>query len=248
MSFYEGLMLFPSVVIRPRGTFLKLRDADRGYWWLVLVVMLVLVIVSTAISTPYRQELSRQQLDAQFEEMFGDLDDLSGEEERMYNQQVAAVESPIIGTVLPLGMALIGVPLGYLIRAGVLHLGSAIVGGRAEFKQTFRMAVWTTVPVLIRSILGILVMSLSGSMMAPGLTAGMGPEGLLEQPVLYTFLAMIDIFTLWSLALIAIGVAQTAQLNVVKSIIVTAIWWVVSLVSVALTWIGQAINTSLSGA
>ena len=247
MSFTEGLNLFPGVIIRPRATFQKLREADRGYWWLVLVVMLALAIVSTSISAPYRLELSRQQVDAQFEEMFGDLDDLSSEEQQIYDQQVGMLNSPIFGTFIPLVAVLIVIPVGYLIRAGVLHLGSAVLGGRAAFRQTFRMAVWTTVPVLIRSLLGILVMVISGRLMAPGLTAGTGPDGAINQPVLYSFLSLIDIFTLWSLALVAVGVKETAQVSTVKSIIVAVVWWVVLLTQVGLAWIGQVINTSLSG-
>jgi hypothetical protein len=144
-------------------------------------------------------------------------------------------------------VALASIPLGYLIRAGVLHLGSAVLGGRAEFRQTFRMAAWTTVPNLVRSLLGIMVMLISGNLVSPGLAAGLGADGPISQPVLYAFLSMIDIFTLWSLVLVAVGVAQTAQLDTIKSIIVTAIWWVVSLVPVGLAWIGQVINSSLTG-
>jgi hypothetical protein len=247
MSFNEGLMLFPSVIMHPRATFQKLRDADRGYWWLVLVVAVVLTAVYVLISTPYHQELARQQLDAQFEEMFGDLDNLSEDEQQIYNQQVVIVESPVFGSVGGVIGALISIPLGYLIRAGVLHLGSAVLGGRAEFKQTFRMAAWTTVPTLIRSLLGIVVMLASGRLIAPGLAAGLGADGPISQPVLYSFLSMIDVFTLWSLVLIAVGVAQTAQLDTIKSTIVTAVWWIVTLVQVGLAWIGQVINSALSG-
>jgi hypothetical protein len=248
MSFTEGLMLFPGIIVHPRATFQKLREADRGYWWLVLVVALVLAATYTLISTPYTMELSRQQVDAQFEEMYGDLDNLSDQEQQQYDRGMAMIESPVFTRVIPLASVLIVVPLGYVIMAGVLHLASAVLGGRAAFRQTFRMAVWTTVPTLIRSLLGIFVMLISGRLMAPGLTAGMGgPEAATTQPVLYAFLSMIDIFALWSLALIAIGVMQTAQVDTIKGIIVTAIWWVVSLVPVALAWVGQVINASLSG-
>jgi hypothetical protein len=247
MSFTEGLMLFPGVIVRPRATFQKLREADQGYWWLVLVVALVLTAVYTLISTPYQLEISRQQVDAQYEEMYGDLDNLSAEEQQQYDRGMAMIESPVFTRVLPLVVALIVVPLGYVVIAGVLHLASAVLGGRAAFRQTFRMAVWTTVPTLFRLLLGIFIMLISGRLMAPGLAAGMGPDAAANHLGLYTFLSMIDIFALWWLALIAVGVMQTAQLDTIKSIIVTAIWWIVSLAPVPLAWIGQAINASLSG-
>ena len=246
MSFAEGLMLFPGVIIRPRATFQKLRDAERGYWWLVLVVALALTIVYSLIAQPYTQEMARRQVDAQFEELYGDLNDLSDMEQQIYNQQVAMLDSPFL-FVVQLIAPIFLIPLGYLIMAAVLHLASAVLGGRAEFRQTFRMAVWTTVPSLIRTLIGILVVAISGRLMAPGMTAGLGPNGATEQTVLYAFLSGIDIFALWSLVLIAIGVAQTAQISAGKSVIVTAVWWVISLVPVGMTWIGQALTSSMTG-
>ena len=66
-------------------------------------------------------------------------------------------------------------------------------------------------------------------------------------PALIAFLSNIDVFTLWSLVLIAVGVAVTYQVKPGKAVAITVLYWVIGLILlVGFAALGAAFQGALS--
>jgi len=226
------------VVIRPARTFDRMREAPRTYWWILAAVTAVLLVISLAVQAPITARTSEEQIRTQLDlDGSGDLDE---QEQQMFDQAMTFSTNPLFIVVIPSITALIGLALGYGVRGGVLYLLGMALGGRAQFGQMIRMAVWTTLPNAVRALLSVIVVLATGRLPATGLTAAMTVEEIASAPVLAAFLQNIDLFTLWSLVLIALGTAATARFSRGKGAIVAAIWWaLVTLVAVGLAAVSK---------
>jgi hypothetical protein len=105
----------------------------------------------------------------------------------------------------------------------VLVIG-LLLGGRASFKQVFRMGVWTTLPFVVRNLIQLVSTAITGNIPISGLAGiASGPGNV--SPALVAILSRIDIYLLWSLILLGVGVAATTQLNRIKSAAVALGYW-----------------------
>ena len=117
------------------------------------------------------------------------------------------------------------------------------LGGRASFKQVWRMSVWTALPDVLRTVASAIAVFATGGSPAPGLSYIFESAELQSMsPYLVEFLRGIDIYLIWSLVLLWIGLLATTQLDRTKSAAVTAAYWLLTLAfSLGLTALGQAL-------
>lgn len=132
-------------------------------------------------------------------------------------------------TSLPaaLGSGAAGIVATYLVQAVLLFLFSLMMGGRASFKQVFWVAVWATIPFVLRYLVQWVAVTATGSMVTSGL-AGVFSSGMATGSTVWNaLLAEIDIYRVWSLVLAAVGMAAVARISRVKSAIVSVGSWLV---------------------
>jgi hypothetical protein len=116
----------------------------------------------------------------------------------------------------------------------VLVIG-LLLGGRASFKQVFRMGVWTTLPFVVRNAVQLIAIAATGRIPFSGL-AGLAFNAGEVSRVAVTILSQLDIYLLWSLVLLGVGVAATTQLSRLKSAGVALGYWLVT-VAVSVGWV-----------
>lgn len=239
---FTPLEALPGVIIRPRATFLRMREAERGHWWLVLAMALVALALVTIATVPVQAKASRAAFEAQSES----FSDMSPEEQAQVEQMQNIFSSQAVLGILNLAFGAVALVIGYLIRSGLLFLLGLALGGRAGFKQVFRMAVWTTFPNVLRSVVAAIMIFATGNMPASGLSYMFTSAELAEvSPVLIAFLNGIDIYTVWGLVLIGVGMVATAQLSRAKGAIVTIVYWLLTVgAAVGFAAIGQALNSA----
>jgi membrane associated rhomboid family serine protease len=110
-------------------------------------------------------------------------------------------------------------------------------GGEGDFNIALSVTTYAWFPRLIRGILGAIVMLSKGSLSIYELQNPiMSNLGFLfdpkTQPVQYAIGASLDIFNIWSLVLLIIGLAAMSKLSKARSaVIVIVMWLVVNLVS-----------------
>jgi hypothetical protein len=137
-------------------------------------------------------------------------------------QAMQAMQGPVFTFVFPALTALAGLWFGWLIIGGLLHLGLTLIGGRGDTSGTMNIVAWASLPLALRDLVRILVMmdtdqliqypGLSG--FAPLSTEGASSGGLF----LVALLSLIDIYLIWRILLVVIGVRAANGLPPAKSV------------------------------
>lgn len=131
-----------------------------------------------------------------------------------YMQAQQSMQGPVFAYIIPLVGALLGLWLGWLILAGLLHLGSTLLGGRGSMQQALTVTAWASLPFLIRDALRILFMLMAGhAIQSPGLS------GFVQNSTFFAqLLSHFDLFLIWSIVLLIIGFQIFDNLPQLKAI------------------------------
>jgi hypothetical protein len=233
------------VLFRPRATFTKMREAERGHWWVVLVLGVISLVLVTVAIVPIEAQLAQEALAAQQEGM-----ELSAEEQAQMEQTQAIMTSQAMLGALSIVGGTVSLLIGYGARSGLLFLFGLAFGARVEFKQVWRMGVWTMLPGVVRNIASAIAVFATGQLPAAGLSAIYvnSAEVAEASAALVAILGKIDIYVFWSLALVGMGMVATLKLSKAKAAMTAIFIWLLGLGWVA-AWaaIGQKIGQAFGG-
>ena len=123
---------------------------------------------------------------------------------------------------------LIFVAIGSLISWGTINI---VFGGKATFGSVFTVSMYTSLPGILKSLLGAIVLfagaapeSFNLNNFAPtSVVAFLKP--LETNAALYKFATALDITTIWSMVLMAIGLAVVAGVKRTSGSITVFGWW-----------------------
>lgn len=125
--------------------------------------------------------------------------------------------------------------IGYAIVALVVWGACRIMGGEGDYKQAFSTTLYAHFPRTLLGIIGAIVVMLRGkvdpSQMATVVKSS--PAFLVDmqdQPVLFTLLASLEIFQIWTIVLLIIGFAALTKLSRAKTAAIILSLWVITLV------------------
>jgi hypothetical protein len=130
-----------------------------------------------------------------------------------------------------------------LIISGVMLLAFRLMGGEGTFKQAFSVTLYAWMPLMILNVIMVAIIASRTGVTALDLpTLVMSNPAFLvtmkEHPLLFALLGSIDIFSIWSLALFAIGFSYVSKFSKSKSaaivITVWAIWTCIKLIGPAI--------------
>ena len=231
------------MVVRPRATLEHLREHEGPTWWLPALLAVLLVVLPIVVAGPITARQAREAVQAA-QEQWGEQTgaEASGANEAQMEQAMSIAASPLITLVFPAVSSVFGRAVGWLAWAGALYLAGMAFGGRSTFGQMFRMVVWTWLPYAVRGLLQTLYILISGQAIAnPGLSGLVMEtrpvkEMVLTPPspgqtVLAAFLSRLDLFLVWNLVLLVIGVTVVTRLPRRKAMLVTlGVWLLLTLV------------------
>ena len=193
-----------AIFIRPRLAFSELASVGRATWFtpmLMLTLSALLVIVVSGVMKTRAADLAEVQLPPDWQYWSPDM-------QENYMQAQQSSQGPMFVYILPLLGSLFNLWAGWFVFSGLLHLASTILGGRGSLKGTLNVVAWGSMPYLIRDGLRIVFMLFAGSAIAsPGLSGFAGGPGFLS-----SLLARTDLFLLWYILLLAIGVSVSEGL------------------------------------
>jgi hypothetical protein len=190
----ELLSRFFGIVFAPAETFQKV---VRNPAWLGML-LLICVIAGAAIGGFLMTETGQEAwLDAVLERA-------SPEDE---DAQMEAMEKilPYVGYI-GIAQGSIGTALMNLIYAGALFLVFNVMGGAASFRQLFSVVVHSGAIGVIQHLFMWPLNYFRGSMESPTSLTALLPM-LEEESFLYHFLSVIDLFIVWWLIVLSIGLA-----------------------------------------
>jgi hypothetical protein len=136
---------------------------------------------------------------------------------------------------LPVVFGVVGVmlatPINLLIISGILFGLSALFGGKARFAQVFSAATYSGLILSLGTILKGVLMYVQRSIHAGTSLALILPEDMREN-FLYRFLGQFDLFTLWQLGILSIGLGVIYCWKTAKSAgMVFGLWLLWALLS-----------------
>lgn len=215
---------------RPGTLFDRLLAAEgKAIWsWPMLVISLTLllrVIVTGAV---------RARLAAMGQPTLPpDWEWWTPEMQSNYMQAMQATQGPAFLYIIPSVVGLLGLWLRWFIIGGLLHLASTLLGGRGSMRSALGLTAWALLPLAIRDLLqaGYILLT-KHPIASPGLS---GFVVAVEGGALFLsqILKQTDLFLLWHLILLVVGLRRTDGLSRGKA-------WLSVLLVVLLVLIAQA--------
>ena len=218
--------LFLGIIDRPAATFQAVLARRKWWMWAApLALLLVCLTLMMVVRTPYDTELARQQMERQLASMPADQAEAARERMETFMSFPVRLASGLIVAAL---MVLIGV----LAQAAVLYFGALVAGGEVTFGPVFNMSAWTRAPVAVSYLVQSGFMLVAGrAINAPGLSALVASGDFVKdaQNPLFTLLGRLDLFWLWHLFLVVVGLAVAARFSRRKALVLTLIYAALSL-------------------
>jgi len=187
---------FLGIITSPRSTFESVVAHPKVLGMVLLVCALSALALGVFFSTPTGQDAW---VDAATNSSFGG---------QMNDQQFEAMQKMAkFAGPLAIGQAIVGTPILMLIVSGILFaIFNALAGGNATFKQLFAVVAHSW-PVLVVSQLFTLPVSYMRGTLASATSVGVLLPMLDENSFAGRLLGMIDLFWIWALVALAIGLA-----------------------------------------
>ena len=220
----------------PSKTFQDIKRGNRSWWMPFLIMALLGYIFFAAITTKIGWNQVAQNtihMNAKAEEQMSQLpkDQL---EMRMKFTTYGIEGSFAAGPILILAI----LALASLVLWGTINFG---FGGKATFGSTFAVYMYASLPGIVKTILGTVV-----------IYAGMAPESfnlnnfaptsigsflnpLETNAAIYKLASAIDFTTIWSMILLGIGIAIVAGVKRTSGYIAVFGWWAL-IVLVSVGW------------
>jgi len=142
----------------------------------------------------------------------------SPEQQAQFMQAAQATSGPVFIYIFPAILALLGVWVGWLLVGGLLHLVVTMFGGRGETSYSINLVAWAGLPFAIRELVRAGAMLATRQLIdAPGLSgfAPVDPSG--TATYLAALLSLVDIYLIWHMLLLIIGVKLGNSLSLVKA-------------------------------
>ena len=248
------------MIVRPRATLEHLRDRGGKTWWLPALLAAAMIILPVVVAAPITARVARESFLAAQEQMGEQLDTEMSEEDRAQMEQAMSITaSPLITVVFPAVGGVVGQVVGWLAWAGALYLAGLALGGRSTFGQMLRMVLWAWLPYVLRGLLQTIYILASGQLIAhPGLSGLVQGETSIEemvlappspgQMVLIAFLSRMDLFLVWNLVLLVIGVMVVTRLPRRKAVLLTlGVWVLLTALGLAPALIGGLFARQVGG-
>jgi Yip1 domain len=211
----------------PSKTFTDIKLGHKS-WWLPFVIYVVLGFAFYAAvnsKVGMRQVVDNQiRLSPKSEERLGALTP----EQRESQMKISTTITQAIFIATPVFLLATGAVIA-LVLWGTINFG---FGGRAKFGSIFTVWMYSMLPSIIKTILGIVVIyagvapeSFNIKNFAPTNLGAFLPTDI--NPALYSLATSIDIITIWSLALVGIGTAIVAGVKRSSGYISSFGWWAI---------------------
>jgi hypothetical protein len=201
------------VLFKPRRTVQTITEQLNGTWLVPLLLVSAAAILMTLAGGPIR--LAAAQLTPTISP---DYQYLAPEEIAKMEEALQASQGPLFIYVLPLLGTLIGVWAGWFLLSSILHLALTLSGSRSSSMLAFNLVAWASIPFVIRYLVqaGYLLIQKT-AINGEGLSGliPIGATGVLAY--IQQLLTFIDIYFLWQLVLILLGVHKIPGITPMKS-------------------------------
>lgn len=204
------------VLRRPTQTFQEIVAQGKNAWLTPILILSVTALLYTLVNGYFKQQTpspAPAMIPSKTQE-------ISPDTQIQLQQAKSLTQGPTFVYALPAAGALIQVWFGWLLVGGLLHLALTMLGGRGDTRSAMTVVAWGGLPLAVRDTLRICFILVAHTPIATPSLAGFAPSGEGALPLfLTTFLGFVDLFMLWHLALLVIGVQVSTGLPRLKSLL-----------------------------
>jgi hypothetical protein len=227
------------ILLHPKKTIQKILELEKPVWLTPLLVISILVILAGVIASPIKRDaiINGASLPTDFQYY-------STDQQAQFMNAQSTQSSGLFTFIFPTLSALIGVWLGWFLLSSILHMSHFISGSPAAKGGYFNLVAWTMTPVMLRLIIRILAMIFSHTAVTAAGLSGFVNETSSGAAFLAGILSQVDIFFIWQIILILIGVVPLSGLTRTKSWTATAITLLIMVLLMALP---HLVNSMISG-
>jgi hypothetical protein len=232
------LQLLVSIIDRPAVTMSHMGKKPGWAWVMPALLVLVGLVVFSVVTAPLTSELALRQAQQQ-------LASLPPQQAEQAATQVERFTSPPMVAAFSVVGGLVALVVIWLLGAGILYFLGLVAGGEANFAQSFAILTWSWLPYALRNLIMAAYVAYSGKLLNPGLSSlvATGDQAKDAANWLYGLLSQVDLFYLWHLILVIVGLAAVGRLSKVKATIVGLIYLAVT---TALSLVPTFITTLVS--
>ena len=199
-----------ATLLRPRQTFSEAVAEARSTWltpMLILSITALLVVLVSGYLRTRAAQMGEVPLPPNWQSMTPDM-------QNNYIQAQQLTQGKVFMYGIPLLSASSGLWIGWIIVAGLLHLGSTLLGGRGSMQSALNIVAWANLPFAIRDVLRVAYMLFaSHAITSPALS------GFASNMFMWQFLALVDIFLIWNIVLLIIGFSTSNGLPFGKAFV-----------------------------
>ncbi len=225
---------------RPGRTLKKIAEQERGVWIAPIIILSILAILVVLAGGQPRtiQAQTNVELPPDFQYWSPEM-----QEDFMANQ--ANRTSALYIYVFPMLGALAGVWILWFLLGSILHLVLTLSGSRGTNTAALNLVAWASLPFALRYIVqAVAILSSKQLIAAPGLSGFLPADGNGLLIFLRAVLAQIDLYLIWQVILLLVGVVPLTGLVRTKA-------WTAVLISVviilALAALPALIGSQLGG-
>jgi hypothetical protein len=217
------------VLIHPKQAFAEIAAQTRGVWLTPLVILTVAALLQTMMAGSIQQKLAESGTlpipeAAQW---------WTPEQLAQYQQVMTGMNNPVFYYALPALRIVIGVWAGWLIFGALLHLLLTLLGGRSSMGVTLNVVAWASLPIALRYLVQFGKMMQSNQFIQGHGLAGFAPSGEgIVFAVIALALALIDLYVIWQIVLLVIGIKASSALTTPRA-------WISVLLTLAIVLVFQ---------
>jgi hypothetical protein len=217
------------VFLDPKGTFEAMagrlerphptdpaKTKDMSKWWIPILIAIVITIGITFYTIP--NFIAPMQEEAVREAVMSRGGTEADVQQAMGMSGAMMMPMAIIGVII---MTILIV----FVAAGVFHLLMKMVGGKGRFRHARAVVAWSTLITTLGSLIKLPIMIAKESMIVET-----GPslffKNLEPSDKLFKFLSAFDVFTIWWMIVMLVGLAVTYRVSRGKAAVAVAIAWV----------------------
>jgi len=197
------------VLLRPRATLARI-VANSHPTWRTPLVLLMLAAAGNALAAGTIKAAAAAAGEITFPPGF---EYYTPEQQAQFQQAATATNNTTFNYLLPALGAVLSVIIVWFLIGWLMHLIQTLFGGRGTSRASLDIAAWSGLPLLVRYVVQIIVMLTSDQMIAGAGLSGFAPAGEgLGNALLAGILSHIDIYLIWQIVLLAIGLRLSSQL------------------------------------
>jgi hypothetical protein len=198
------------LLTRPRATFAKIASAPRPSWLTPLLVLTLTSLLAVVVAGPVKIAAAQS---GQVELPLG-FEFWTPEQQAQFFQAQQATSGPVFIYVFPALIAITRVWFGWLVTGGLLHLVLTMLGSRDSTGGALNVVAWASLPFALRDLVAAGYILVQKQLIAAGGLAGFAPagEGWLYA-ALAEVLARVDVYNLWYVILLYLGVRASGGLS-----------------------------------